>query len=37
SAFPNLQEVVYFNDQDVHACPFDLVRPDWRVVENLGN
>ncbi|MDV4161711.1 MULTISPECIES: glycoside hydrolase family 26 protein [Rhizobium] len=37
NAFPNLQEVVYFNDRDVHAWPFDLGRPDWRVVENLDS
>lgn len=36
SAFPNLREVVYFNDRDVHAWPFDLGRPDWRVVESLA-
>ncbi len=30
--FPSLVEVVYFNDRDVHAWPFNLGRPDWRVV-----
>lgn len=30
--FPELVEVVYFNDRDVHAWPFNLGRPDWRVV-----
>ncbi|MGC4389342.1 glycoside hydrolase family 26 protein [Agrobacterium sp. M50-1] len=30
--FPKLEEVVYFNDKDVHAWPHNLGRPDWRVV-----
>lgn len=29
--FPALKEVVYFNDRDVHAWPYDLGKPDWRV------
>ncbi|OBZ92146.1 glycosyl hydrolase family 5 [Pararhizobium polonicum] len=29
--FPDLKEVVYFNDRDVHAWPFGLGRPNWRV------
>ncbi|MBB3407844.1 endoglucanase [Rhizobium sp. BK316] len=37
SDFPELQEVVYFNDRDVHAWPFDLGRPDWRVIEDASN
>ncbi len=35
--FPELQEVVYFNDRDVHAWPFNLGRPDWRVVDDASN
>lgn len=31
--FPKLTDVVYFNDRDVHSWPFDLGRPNWRVVE----
>lgn len=37
SDFPELQEVVYFNDRDVHAWPFDLGRPDWRGIEDASN
>jgi endoglucanase len=33
SDFPRLQEVVYFNDRDVHPWPFDLGRPNWRVIK----
>ncbi len=29
--FPDLKEVVYFNDREVHAWPFGLGRPNWRV------
>jgi endoglucanase len=29
--FPDLKEVVYFNDRDVIAWPFGLGRPNWRV------
>lgn len=32
--FPRLEEVVYFNDRDVHNWPFNLGRPDWRVVRS---
>jgi beta-mannanase len=32
SDFPKLEEVVYFNDKDVHPWPHDLGKPDWRVV-----
>jgi endoglucanase len=32
--FPGLQEVVYFNDRDVIAWPFDLGRPNWRVKQD---
>jgi endoglucanase len=32
SDFPQLEEVVYFNDRDVHPWPLNLGRPDWRVV-----
>ncbi|EJJ28788.1 glycoside hydrolase family 26 protein [Rhizobium sp. CF142] len=35
--FPELQEVVYFNDRDVHSWPFNLGRPDWRVIEDASN
>jgi endoglucanase len=34
--FPDLKEVVYFNDRDVHAWPFGLGRPDWRVVDEIS-
>lgn len=37
SDFPEFQDIVYFNDRDVHAWPFDLVRPDWRVIEDASN
>ena len=30
--FPRLVEVVYFNDREVHPWPYNLGRPDWRVV-----
>ncbi|MBB4231592.1 glycoside hydrolase family 26 protein [Rhizobium mongolense] len=33
SDFPKLEEVVYFNDRDVHAWPFNLGRPNWRVIK----
>lgn len=29
--FPDLKEVVYFNDRDVIEWPFGLGRPNWRV------
>lgn len=32
--FPRLEEVVYFNDREVHPWPYNLGRPDWRVVRN---
>ena len=32
--FPRVEEVVYFNDKEVHAWPYNLGRPDWRVVRN---
>lgn len=36
--FPLLEEVVYFNDREVHPWPYNLGRPDWRVVrsDNTG-
>jgi endoglucanase len=37
SDFPELQEVVYFNDREVHAWPFNLGRPNWRVIEDASN
>lgn len=30
--FPLLEEVVYFNDREVHPWPYNLGKPDWRVV-----
>lgn len=30
--FPLLEEVVYFNDHEVHPWPYNLGKPDWRVV-----
>lgn len=30
--FPKLEQVVYFNDQEVHPWPHNLGRPQWRVV-----
>lgn len=35
--FPNLAEVVYFNDRDVIDWPHDLGRPNWRVVNDATN
>lgn len=35
--FPELKEVVYFNDKDVHPWPYNLGKPDWRVVRNVTN
>ena len=35
--FPDLKEVVYFNDRDVIAWPFELGRPNWRVRPDLGS
>lgn len=32
-AFPQLTDVVYFNDRDVVSWPYGLGRPNWRVVE----
>lgn len=34
SEFPKLEEVVYFNDKDVHPWPHNLGKPNWRVVRN---
>lgn len=34
--FPDLKEVVYFNDRDVIAWPFGLGRPNWRVKPDAG-
>jgi len=34
SEFPKLEEVVYFNDKDVHPWPHNLGKPDWRVVRD---
>lgn len=34
--FPRLEEVVYFNDREVHPWPYNLGRPDWRVVRNTS-
>lgn len=31
--FPKLAEVIYFNDRDVHPWPFDLGKPNWRVIK----
>ncbi|MDI6835988.1 MAG: glycosyl hydrolase [Rhizobiaceae bacterium] len=30
--FPKLEAVVYFNDKEVHPWPYELGRPNWRVV-----
>lgn len=35
--FPDLREVVYFNDRDVIAWPFGLGRPNWRVKSTGAN
>lgn len=35
--FPELKEVVYFNDKDVHPWPYGLGNPDWRVVRQVTN
>lgn len=32
--FPGLEEVVYFNDRDVIAWPYNLGRPNWRVKQD---
>lgn len=32
--FPLLEEVVYFNDKEVHPWPYNLGKPDWRVVRD---
>jgi endoglucanase len=37
SKFPDLKEVVYFNDRDVHAWPFGLGRPNWRVAKEMSS
>lgn len=34
--FPDLTDVVYFNDRDVHAWPFGLGRPNWRVNKEVS-
>lgn len=36
-AFPELKEVVYFNDREVHPWPHDLGLPNWRVLRELPN
>lgn len=30
--FPRLEEVVWFNDREPYPWPYDLGRPDWRVI-----
>lgn len=30
--FPKLEEVVWFNDREPYQWPYDLGRPDWRVI-----
>ena len=37
SEYPELKEVVYFNDKEVYPWPFNLGLPDWRVVRNPAN
>lgn len=32
--FPQLKEVVYFNDKEVWEWPYHLGLPDWRVIRN---
>jgi endoglucanase len=32
SEYPQLEAVVYFNDREVWDWPYNLGRPDWRVV-----
>lgn len=32
--YPLLEEVVYFNDREVHPWPYNLGRPDWRVIRS---
>jgi endoglucanase len=34
--FPDLKEVTYFNDRDVHPWPFGLGRPNWRVKKDVS-
>ena len=34
--FPDLKEVVYFNDRDVHPWPYGLGRPNWRVNKEMS-
>jgi len=34
--FPDLKEVIYFNDRDVIGWPFGLGRPNWRVTTGSG-
>lgn len=34
--FPQLKEVIYFNDNEVWPWPHGLGRPRWRVVEGKG-
>lgn len=36
-AFPALEEVVYFNDREVHPWPHGLGLPNWRVMRELPN
>lgn len=35
--FPELKEVVYFNDKEVYPWPHNLGLPEWRVVRNPAN
>lgn len=35
--FPLLEQVVYFNDREVHPWPYNLGRPDWRVVRDTSS
>jgi beta-mannanase len=35
--FPELTDVVYFNDREVYPWPNDHGRPDWRVIQQVVN
>ncbi len=35
--FPELKEVIYFNDREIWPWPHNLGYPDWRVVRNATN
>lgn len=35
--YPELKEVVYFNDKEVYPWPHNLGLPEWRVVRNPAN